>query len=123
MIDKRELRLWNYVDYKMEDGSWQPFRVVSLHISDNGENFRPIPLTPEILEKAGWNNQEYGFVNMWHPDEAALWGIKETVSGKWLLVILIGPSSLSKFDNEFTSLHQLQNLYFALTNQELTIIL
>ena len=36
-----ELRIGNLVDWKMEDGSWQPFQIVSLHMADKCEHWRP----------------------------------------------------------------------------------
>ena len=63
---------------------------------------RPIPLTPEILEKCGFENS-YKFGMVWHNYL------------KRYAVVVNGES----IENVPQNLHQLQNLYFALTGTEL----
>jgi hypothetical protein len=83
-------------------------------------NYSPILLTPEILEKCGfkiqskysfWNfKNQVGFVlSMWM-EETPLVGFEEKGACYW------GDSYL-----KIRFLHQLQNLYFALTGEELVI--
>jgi hypothetical protein len=74
------------------------------------EDFRPIPLTPEILEKCGWEEYAIGYYRL---DE---------------FYIYYDNSGLNVYrfrDYPVTVkyLHQLQNLYFALTGTELNITL
>ncbi len=77
---------------------------------------QPIPLTPEILEKAGFNLQPQrisiyinGRVKLWmgHNGCIAYLMHQDTNESYWI--------------GECKSLHQLQNLYFALTGEELPI--
>lgn len=79
------------------------------------DKLSPIPLTPEILEKAGfvtigryaigvggYNVFAKGRIELLQPNEG-------------------DPYILAFYEAKITHLHQLQNLYFALTGQELTI--
>lgn len=124
MIKANELRIGNWVE--VDD---KPALVTQIfdsgitcnHNDDitNGEAFKhitPIPLTPEILEKAGFENgcpysKEYGhtapkeaffFENDYYPNEM---------------------SNGRSIGTEIKYMHQLQNLYFALTGEELPLIL
>lgn len=72
------------------------------------QDFNPIPLTPEILEKAGFERYApmmYRLKNGWH------WITVDVnsayINGKQLILL--------------EHLHQLQNLIFALTGEELEI--
>lgn len=101
-----ELRIGNYVwlvsknkYYKIQDG----------HDIDEGcesEDFKPIPLTEDILLKCGFT-----FCDMVY-----------SFNGFEILNL---KQSLEFFNHDYPIkleyLHQLQNLYFALTNQELKI--
>jgi hypothetical protein len=80
------------------------------------EYINPIPLTPELLEKIGfkreddtWTSKEYGVCN---------WLLLEQQENHY--VLLVGEYHEGK---PFQHLHQLQNLYFALTGEELVITL
>jgi hypothetical protein len=88
-----------------------------LDISANGENssfiYKPIPLTEEILLKAGFERIE----NNWKVLDCVCLKLSwERLAGFWVT-----------FENEsiylphIKYLHQLQNLKFSLTNEELTI--
>lgn len=76
------------------------------------EDFEPIPLSPEILEKAGFeipvNTSSYAYR-----------------MGKWAVFLWPTGAISVEFKNieicELQHLHQLQNLYFSLTGEELTI--
>ena len=103
MIKANELRIGN----KLQDSNGHYYEVDHGLISQicvvSGDDFYGIPLTPEILEKAGFvkSDGEFGW-----------WLSKKVISGFY-------------YDNTFItrikSLHQLQNLYFALTGEELPI--
>lgn len=69
-----------------------------LEITTSFEELQPIPLTPEILEKCGKTDKRFQleFSIM----EGRFWYLKHY---------------------ELFYLHQLQNLYFALTGEELTV--
>jgi hypothetical protein len=71
-------------------------------------NFQPIPLTPEILEKCGFEKRKtrLGAI-IYHKGDFVF---NEIMHLSWKQGNVI----------EIKHLHQLQNLYFALTGEELT---
>lgn len=73
----------------------------------------PIPLTPEILEKAGWkamgDSLRYEFLRY-----------RYYVGGGWFYIISDTGNEVLLSD-EIEHVHQLQNLIHALTNTELEI--
>lgn len=84
-----------------------------------------IPLAPEILEKCGFEkNDDAG---NWNSPEHTIYSIKGMSVG--IIDNYIGwynqseDDFYSSFYPKLTSLHQLQNLYFALTGKELEITL
>jgi hypothetical protein len=91
-----------------------------VHYSINGETlyvskfFNPIPLTPEILEKAGFNMEgKYIWLKIDEAFELCTFasgtpGVGLYFEGQWL-------------GDTFNYLHQIQNLFFALTGEELKI--
>ena len=138
MIKPEELRIGNWVDVTNAskiftnhgDGKFTEYsRATYVRVSDISSNRilaggfhckedgEPIPLTPEILEKAGFNEMKDNgkgigvFVN-------DIYDFEETLLGSGIYTLSI--------DEDFTKtkikyLHQLQNLYYALTNTELII--
>ncbi len=74
---------------------------------------KPIPLTEEILLKCGFEKHS---VTGWFMGK----GRTITIDLKIGLIYING-NIVSKNKNLFRYLHQLQNLYFALTNEELTV--
>lgn len=134
-----ELRIGNYVNVPRKEQS--PFRVdyfdnVKVY-QDNGTyectpigeipmhpltwdlaDIEGIPLTPEILEKCGFEEEITQDI-MYHHHSGffffELWDKENRRSnGYWL-------KFLNKFDLEIKYLHQLQNLYFAISGQELEV--
>lgn len=79
---------------------------------DSISDFEPIPLTPEILQKAGFEKDGNGFCLS---DKMSL-SLAVTKNGGYLACWR--DRSLNFVINH---LHQLQNLYFALTGEELSI--
>lgn len=100
MIDIKELRIGNAVLDPI--GMEKEVSLQVLQKIERGFKYTPIPLTPEILEKCGFEKCSCG-------------GWKHGIH-------------ISKYDNGklyyktviIKYLHQLQNLYFALTGEELT---
>jgi hypothetical protein len=101
----------------------QYLRVTPWHMKYFGENgFRdesPIPLTPEILEAAGFLRNDN---TQWGGDK---W---QKRSGRKVFNLYNTDNGFRYLDNQgntrfvpMLSLHQLQNLYFALTGTELEI--
>ena len=104
MIQANELRIGNWVYSQMIDG---PFQISNL-TTDYDPLCKPIPLTEEILLKCGFSSP----INGWYtsPNKTLEFGF----NGEGKLILM-------DWFLEITSLHQLQNLYFALTNTELEI--
>ena len=117
MIQPQLLRIGNYIEYNGEiiklDGS-----LLCCYIQNELEfPLNPIPLTEEILLKFGFYFED-GFYCL---------RINNTA---FMTIILLGSYvnyELSNFRQkivfsrgEFSGVHQLQNLYFALTGEELT---
>lgn len=79
------------------------------------EELEPIPLTPEILEAAGFERGCPYSKNGWTaPEQAFFFEDDNNFDPREM-------SSGRVFSVEIKHLHQLQNLYFALTGTELTI--
>lgn len=90
------------------------------------EDINPIPITPEILEKCGFEaSDEKNYLR--HPSIPVM--IEFFYNGDFVSPIMlsrgINSSSEDKyqlcFSQQCRHLHQLQNLYFALTGEELTV--
>lgn len=124
MIDPKELRIGNWVYHESESTNNLHAIIVNdddLGFMSNGGDlyYSPIPLTPEILEKAGfeWSIYHQAF----HFGDMAMnefYDVNECYPSGYQL------STFKKKEligNSFQYLHQLQNLYFALTGQELEI--
>jgi hypothetical protein len=127
MIKANELRIGNYIlingsivriGYGVIQDVYQKNKGIRNQYL-NTLTHEPIPLTPEILEKAGFvknpKNESFDL----------------SIRGMGIIVIDDQDHSFTIFDNHkdvgFTSaskqisVHQLQNLYFALTGEELDI--
>lgn len=92
------------------------------------KNLEPIPLTPEILEACGFKNT-YGNTDIFskttillneHPRTFHIINVPESGYKGYQLTIERYEKGVP-MDIELEYLHQLQNLYFALTGEELTI--
>lgn len=116
-MEAKELRIGNLLNHnnKFFIG---PFTVNSIHISDlerdnaYAKEYEPIPLTEEWLIEFGFEERLGGrfFKHTWFYIDQDCAG----VSG-WYF------RSIDGFKAKCEYIHQLQNLYFALTNKELTI--
>ena len=115
MINPVELRIGNFI-YR-QNGFHDKISAYDFEHA-NFEALNPIPLTPEILGKSGFDSGVGGFF------------IKDS-DGDWLLfnglvngvlepdMYYTGANISEKAKPKY--LHQLQNLYFALTGEELKI--
>lgn len=117
MIHVNELRVGNLVNYDgkitaITGHSIWSFDIFSVHI-------QPIPLTPEILEKCGFHNEDKGLGEDYWKLKRRL--CKEGWSEKFTLYLPYFNLSTYTGNVYLKPLHQLQNLYFALTGQELEI--
>jgi hypothetical protein len=109
-----ELRIGNWVQGASRGGYEQATGRMIFQLEDNKLNVLPIPLTPEILEKAGFNMEgKYIWLKIDEAFELCTFasgtpGVGLYFEGQWL-------------GDTFNYLHQIQNLFFALTGEELNI--
>lgn len=128
MIKANELRIGNYLTAgggpimvdAICDYANPKFKLVSAKSETMGvelpfDAFDPIPLTPEILEKSGFTEDRIG--------RYCLERLTISKDSCWWYSI-----DCTDYDGdtgtvltEITQLHQLQNLYFSLTGEELDI--
>jgi hypothetical protein len=121
-MDAKELRIGNYVDidntiqtidmnimFDFDEGGWY---IDDLHLT----KVKPIPLTEEWLVRFGFvyckNYDEYRY-----KEKTNWFGIFKSEDDDWLFE---KPNMSSVV---LPSVHQLQNLYFSLTNEELIIVI
>jgi hypothetical protein len=137
MIDPRELRIGNLLNHK---GEWYPFQRVQTveyrPIPTNYEYFEPIepmaefsindvpamhfegiPLTEEWLLKFGFGKHHSKIEKDWFTLGDFILG---QYDGK-LIPSVYGESGLEGYGEGIQFVHQLQNLYFALTGKELEL--
>ena len=131
MIQPKELRLGNYIEYRIQDElderkDWWELSTIDatdIAILESGidEDFRPIPLTEGILLKFGFDKKQ----------------IREELKNKfgdyafslnnipfYTLIEANDGFMLSKFETYITTvvyIHQIQNLFFCLCGKELQL--
>jgi hypothetical protein len=114
MIQANELRIGNWVFNPKNNFHFKidGFHILDLWAGEDCKFIQPIPLTPEILEKAGFEKNGKRFSKDWF----YLW------SDNYNIVFALAEmeESIGKYLN-IEYVHQLQNLYFDLTGQELNI--
>ena len=129
IMEPTELRIGNFIQYNSPDHSICFDLVVGINYSDdfhvhmvelhgrtpiNINGISPIPITPEWLERLGFELHkpcgDEGFIKWKHKNGVyLLWIEGKFWHDHWSTGIWIN------------SVHQLQNLYHALTGQELTV--
>lgn len=130
MIASNELRIGNWIhDIFQEDKPSVDFKVYALHKTKcfygatsgiyhtTYERLRPIPLTPEWLERAGFEKIAGCYsIKIW--DRGTLYVIIDDANVRFE----IGNSAegIVACKGDLTSVHSLQNLYWSLTGKELT---
>ena len=127
-MEAKELRIGNYYsDIDNELTSMSGYELYQMTIKENTNNlgvteFQPIPLTEEWLLKFGFDKKEECFQDplldtlMFQKDNI----VDVEFSDKHKLLYWHDNYS-SVYHSDIKHVHQLQNLYFALTNKELTI--
>ena len=111
MINVNEIRMGNMITY------YPTGKLVTIdydHVKSflkNPEEYNPIPLTPELLQAAGFEETEEK--NWRIPLSPFQLHLNEAGVFQYLLV--------NAGERSVDSVHQLQNLYYALTNEELHI--
>ena len=121
MIQANELRIGNYISYdKIEklptivegiyfDEEYERQSIICRHVEDFINEFEPIPLTEEWLLK-------FGFVKFIELQVYQLQGFEIAFEKGFFWYMLD-----TRGEIQVTYLHDLQNLYFAITKTELTI--
>lgn len=97
----------------------QLFEDISLNLP------QPIPLTPELLEKCGFEKAEFDAPgDNWYEIIIVRHRLQLCLETKYNMAHIVeesGNSVLFRHFIGFEYLHQLQNLYFALTGEELEV--
>lgn len=134
-MEAHELMIGNYITQYLgmdDDGSHykeQQITGIKYEYSDihirldqtdtwhhNG-NFEPIPLTEDWLIKLGFKNTDTGFeMKMWRGHTMSL----IIVRNKYAIVACSGPFGLTH-SAHLNYIHQLQNIFYCLTGEQLTI--
>lgn len=144
MINANELRIGNWVygmnGYNIEHTK-VPTKIAGVNWEEANLDFDdykthwcgvnwidPIPLTPELLEKCGMTDKDIegevidgGRGQEWEHAESRpdkTFAIREEEEGGYAL---LGTEPYWTIGKPFQFLHQLQNLYFALTGTELSV--
>jgi hypothetical protein len=132
MIDMHEIRFDNVVLYKNEPHIIWGFGANEVMIKDINDNMRTnpvsnsdiegMPLTPELLEACGFEKAEYNGMEQWLSSVIQ----REQPLTRSRLGIMYGPVigfyyQTDIMQTKITYLHQLQNLYYALTGTELEV--
>ena len=126
MIDKHELRIGNRL--KIFDSeivitrlgkSTLGYSNTEVETSATYELLNPIPLTPELLKAAGFESHE--FYNLNHPVLKCRWVTNHFLGDELITPFLRFDSIIKRRCTDIYFLHQLQNIYHALTGTELTI--
>jgi hypothetical protein len=134
MIEPNELRIGNYI-YQLEDGAIVQiagvFEESTIHLKGEEKSifggrelraFAPILLDTAILEKCGF--KEEGDFSYTHPgkDQIIFAELISRPNYEGLLFQLyVGSGWEYTYGEQLKYLHQLQNLYFALTSEELPV--
>ena len=135
MIQANELRIGNKVMFKGDAGTYTVLGVPAWGMDGNGDGkeplilidrchkqivpeskLRPIPISPEILEKAGFSNQKLDDWEVFAYEDTPICAHWDGV--EWCFKYGYD-SDLTFAACEFV--HQLQNLIFALTNKDIIL--
>ena len=136
MIEARELRIGNKVDLYGSIATIETvdFAGIGIAIKEG----KPIPLTEEWLLKFGFENWGYGSLYSNEHEKYTRYVLHNILDGTSNFEIHFIESNYGNILNneyviscdeddrinwgvELKNVHQLQNLYFALTNEELTL--
>ena len=132
MMNANELRINNWVEY--EGRYFQLYAIDAnmpfLNTAEFGvgvvdyNNIFPIPLSPEILEKCGFELNRNNELSIEINDIASHLELMSGTGGFYYPSFTQTPQGDEErtvYFNRINSLHQLQNLYFSLCGEELTI--
>tara|TARA_R110000850_G_scaffold27360_2_gene77375 strand:- start:54 stop:419 length:366 start_codon:yes stop_codon:yes gene_type:complete len=119
-MEAKELRIGNWIKYNFKMQGWNDVQVCANDFHNGfrddkfvSMNYKPIPLTEEWLLKFGFEKPYFSWMcDKFHLTEWDEYPLHWIVSfNKNNAVIVL----------KLKHVHQLQNLYFALTNEELII--
>jgi hypothetical protein len=124
MINATELRIGNWVTYHGEND--MPCQIdgqdiLNIEYCGSGYNeiHSPIPLTPEILERCGWIwNEECNSFEKYPNGDARMNLQKVDVNSSYTMFNYVLKAVIVK---RIHFLHQLQNIYYSLTGEELKV--
>jgi hypothetical protein len=113
-MNVKELRIGNLVFYPLSDTEIEIDREMFAAQPGlaNLEDYRPIPLTEEWLLKFGFE-LDISQIEFFHRGGVWMHFDGDSLSANF--------GHIEQLDVEIKYVHQLQNLYFALTGEELTI--
>lgn len=140
MIDAKELRIGNWVNIHDKPAStYHPQKITAIYsnnrveMADSGfeidfpfdaDSLYPIPLTPELLEKAGFKVVVgQAFTAMASKQGIDLFFLYPAIDETLEVVFAFNNLQGETTRRELKYVHELQNLIFALTGQELEITL
>jgi hypothetical protein len=108
-MTSNELRIGNYVF----DNLGGILKIKGVNIDSDLSHLKPIVITEDRLEKLGFEKQ-------------MSWTWRIHISGNNYLIFYVGEKGWSLGNKEYSVLdckyvHQLQNIYFVLTNKELSL--
>ena len=129
-MEAKELRIGNYVNFEFHKdcGGVKGVEVfisdleIILHNSSKSKYYTPIPLTEEWLVKFGFkkdDEDDYCFKGF-HVEDRNL-NLSLPIDKMLRLKDGFGCWSVGGYLRDVKHVHQLQNLYFALTNKELKL--
>jgi hypothetical protein len=127
-----ELRIGNYYNHNEEIRQVTPNTILEVWESER-EWCKPIPLTEDVLLKFGFelydyepnsniiNNDDFIYLSYKNKLEGKgyYYTITNTHYGSWQFCVKVEWAE-ELLIAELKTVHQLQNIYFALTNEELT---
>jgi hypothetical protein len=119
MIQANELRLGNLIKAPLGETKAATLQDFAVMLTHEEHCYNPIPLDESWLIKAGFKNEQRGFTAYLHPWYLTL-NSNVDIQGD----VFWHQNDYSWHTHGFTGriyyVHQLQNLYFALTGTELT---
>lgn len=117
MIDPKELRIGNWIWSEVSEMELKVeanyFEMLEFDLKQKNSFYSPIPLTPEWLERLGFECVLLTHTKAHYVIEKNMrYMVFHLVDGKWFLQNL-------GFSIQIDYVHSLQNLVFALTGEEL----
>lgn len=117
-MNAQELRIGNWINYDGENIELTRNRFKLLVFTLGCDFTEPILITEEWLFKLGFINTQIGLFEI---NVLSRGKINIHINKKRLLVEIGTTGSYLFGETKIKSIHQLQNLYFALTGEELTL--